>query len=195
VSAPASFFSHGPSFIFLYHPALGPLYSLIAQKIRKGRLHPGSELQLEIAEADLENLELQGSLLIRAEAVMGHYGPKGVLAYSEKSGKCMLKNVTVSNRGIDFEASNIYWKNEIVRHEVCHIDIRGSGEFHAEEVTLEGNFSMVVNDGERVLVTKEAGQLKISREKIGKPTWFWKYRINQNSAPENQSALFIEKSS
>ncbi|HUD01194.1 MAG TPA: UTP--glucose-1-phosphate uridylyltransferase, partial [Rhabdochlamydiaceae bacterium] len=72
VSDPLHFFEKGPSFIFLYHPALGPLYSVISQKIRGGRLHPESELQLQIAEADIENLDLEGSLLIQAESVMGY---------------------------------------------------------------------------------------------------------------------------
>lgn len=193
VSEPASFFSHGPSFIFLYHPALGPLYSLIAQKLRKGVLHPGSELQLEIAEADIENLELQGSLLIRAKSVMGHLDQKGILNYSEKSGKCTLKAVKVSNRGIDFEASNIYWKNEITREEACEIVLHGSGEFHAENVTLKGAFSIEVKDGEKVTLTEERGEIKLSREPLSKPTWFWKYSINQDNALD--SALSLERTS
>ena len=38
----------GPSFIFLYHPALGPLWDVISQKIRGGAMTPGSELVLEV---------------------------------------------------------------------------------------------------------------------------------------------------
>ena len=38
----------GPSFIFLYHPALGPLWDIIAQKVRGGALKHGSELVLEV---------------------------------------------------------------------------------------------------------------------------------------------------
>lgn len=43
----------GPGFIFLYHPALGPLWDVIAQKIRGGALMHGSELVLEVTPAAL----------------------------------------------------------------------------------------------------------------------------------------------
>ena len=38
----------GPGFIFLFHPALGPMWDVIAQKIRGGALMHGSELVLEV---------------------------------------------------------------------------------------------------------------------------------------------------
>ena len=38
----------GPGFIFLFHPALGPLWDLVAQKFRGGALEDGSELVLEV---------------------------------------------------------------------------------------------------------------------------------------------------
>ena len=37
----------GPGFIFLFHPALGPMWDVVAQKIRGGALMHGSELVLE----------------------------------------------------------------------------------------------------------------------------------------------------
>ena len=51
----------------LFHPALGGLYSVIAQKIRGGRLAKRAEWMMEIAEAHIVNLDLQGSLLIEAD--------------------------------------------------------------------------------------------------------------------------------
>ena len=38
----------GPGFIFLFHPALGPMWDVIAQKIRGGAIMHGSELVLEV---------------------------------------------------------------------------------------------------------------------------------------------------
>ncbi len=38
----------GPGFIFLFHPALGPMWDIIAQKIRGGALMHGSEVVLEV---------------------------------------------------------------------------------------------------------------------------------------------------
>ena len=41
----------GPGFIFLWHPSLGPLWDIIAQKVTGGALAPGSELILEVGPA------------------------------------------------------------------------------------------------------------------------------------------------
>lgn len=45
----------GPGFIFLYHPALGPLWDVISQKIRGGALMHGSELVLEVSPLIVTN--------------------------------------------------------------------------------------------------------------------------------------------
>lgn len=42
----------GPGFIFLWHPSLGPLWDIIAQKVTGGALAPGSELILEVGHAN-----------------------------------------------------------------------------------------------------------------------------------------------
>lgn len=42
------YLQHGPGFIFLFHPGLGPLWDVVAQKIRGGALAPRSELVLEV---------------------------------------------------------------------------------------------------------------------------------------------------
>ncbi|MDB6080930.1 MAG: hypothetical protein JWO53_202, partial [Chlamydiia bacterium] len=47
LNAPDEYIKQGPSVLFLYHPALGPLYSVIAEKIRHCRLYESSELLLE----------------------------------------------------------------------------------------------------------------------------------------------------
>ena len=65
------YLSRGPGFMFLHHPALGPMWEVIAQKIRGGRFIDRSELVLEIAEADIEQLTVDGSLLIHAEHPLG----------------------------------------------------------------------------------------------------------------------------
>ncbi|KAG1679276.1 hypothetical protein FOA52_009306 [Chlamydomonas sp. UWO 241] len=66
------YLARGPGFICLYHPALGPVWEVIAQKISGGALHQGSEMVLEVAEARLRNVDVRGSLLVRARAVVGH---------------------------------------------------------------------------------------------------------------------------
>lgn len=143
------FLKGGPTFIFLYHPALGPLYSIIEKKIQGGRLGLGSELQLEIADFCAENLEVEGSLIIRTEAVMGHRDERGILHYSDKRAKCRLKNVRVKNKGISpsTRSATHVWKSECERIECCEIILEEGAEFEAENLTLTGN--------QRILVTKK----------------------------------------
>ncbi len=177
---PTMFFHSGPSLIFIYHPALGPLYSIIAQKLRGGHLSPGSELQLNIAEVDIENLEVEGSLRIHADSIMGHFD-KNTLTYSERCGRVTLKNVRVRNRGIDLEMPNVYWKNEIARLETCQIILRGLSEFHAENVTLSGDHFIEVEDGVRLIAREENGEVVFERQSISEPSWHWHYEADSQN--------------
>ncbi|MCB1081639.1 MAG: UTP--glucose-1-phosphate uridylyltransferase, partial [Chlamydiia bacterium] len=138
-----TFLQEGPSFLFSYHPALGPLYSIIGQKVRGGNRADGRELQLGIVDLDLENLQLGGSLLIHATDPMGHM-EKGILKYSHRSGRCHMKNVTVLNEGIDWEEDHLFWNHEIARVESLKITLHGHAQFIAEDVTLEGDLSLDV---------------------------------------------------
>lgn len=162
-------------FLFVYHPALGPLYSIIAQKLRGGAMGAGSECQLEIAELDVESLDLQGSLVVRADPVMGHVDEEGVLRYSNRSGKCTLKGVRVCNLGIEWEGQHCFWKNQISRREMCEILIHGTGEFYAENITLQGDLHIEVESGTRVVASQENGQLLFKRQRIAQPSWSWHY--------------------
>lgn len=172
----------GPSLLILYHPALGPLYSIIREKVRHGKLHDGAELQLEIAELSLRDLELQGSLLITANRVTGKI-EDGHLLFSEEVGRCHLHNVKVKNRGIDRERTSCYWKNEIIRKEALKITLEGRSEFYAENVEFYGNFEIVVPHEMRAIARKGAhGNAEIVFEKLFNPHWQWNYHINEASA-------------
>jgi UDP-N-acetylglucosamine pyrophosphorylase len=167
----------GPTILFLYHPALGPLYEVIRQKIRGGRWKKGAEMQLEIAEVLIESLDLEGSLLIEAKDVMGHVENK-LLHYSYHSGKCVLKDVKVRNQGMNRDNKNLYWKNAHGRKEAFTLILEGSGEFYAENVTIEGNLEIRVPDGFRFTLFQNVnGTLSIEKEKIESPTWHWEYRL------------------
>jgi hypothetical protein len=179
--SPEEYIRKGPSFIFLYHPALGPLYSIIGQKIRGGSLSLHSEMQLDIAEIDCEELAVQGSLIVRAKNLLGDKSTEGQVRYNRQTGKCTLKRVRILNAGIDPYASHCYWKNEIHRRELCEIVLLGNGEFIAEDVVLRGNMRIEVRNGFRVRALEEAGQLLFIEEKIEAPTWHWRYRIAANS--------------
>lgn len=187
------FLEHGPSFIFLYHPALGPLYSVIGQKIRGGSLALYAELQLEIADVDIENLHVQGSLLVQALQVMGHEVDE-TLCYSYRTGRCRLKNVTIKNRGIDRTQKNIYWKNSIQRHEMCCVILEGFSEFIAENVILSGDHTIVVKDGERVRAVQMGDQVAFHRESMEMPSHEWRYHITPDYHIRLTSTPVQEKS-
>lgn len=163
----------GPSHFFLYHPALGPLYSLVAQKIRGGNFALLSELQLEIADLLIDNLTLDGSLLVQANHVLGH-DSQGITRYSHRTGKCFLKNVRVVNKGINRTTTALYWKNQIKRHQALRIILQGHSEFYAEGVVFKGARTIVVPDGERWIAHQAPdGHIRYHVEKSG---WKWEYR-------------------
>lgn len=177
------FLEQGPPFIVLYHPALGPLYSVIGQKIRRGSLSRGAELQLEIADVDIEGLDIEGSLLVEAFQIMGHY-QDGRLCYSNRTGKCCFKNVVIKNKGIDHSQKNIYWKNLIQRKESCRILLEGCSEFVAEGIVLEGDFEIVVRDGERVVAKQEGNNIIFQREQLEKNSLqpYWSYYVDKDQS-------------
>ncbi|KAG2483473.1 hypothetical protein HYH03_017656 [Edaphochlamys debaryana] len=75
--SPEQYLAQGPGFIFLFHPALGPLWDVISQKLMGGSLAQGAELVLEVAEARLLDVHVEGSLQVYAECVMGHLETPG----------------------------------------------------------------------------------------------------------------------
>jgi len=172
----------GPNLIFLYHPALGPLYHVIAQKLRRGKIAEGSELQLEISEADIEGLELQGSLIIRAEQALGKADANGFLAYGENEGRCKLQNVRIVNRGINREKSIDWWKNAPERDERLEIVLEGNSEFYAENLAIEGEREFVVPDGKRMIVKEVDGDLEWSLEPMPTPAWEWEYVLHDDKS-------------
>jgi hypothetical protein len=186
--AERDFVQEGPSFLFSYHPALGPLYSIIKQKIRKGILHHRSELQLEIAELEIENLDLKGSLLIRADQVVGHTNAKDSLLYSWQTGKCILKNVSIKNSGMSHQPLSFFWKNSIKREEALEIHIQGNGEFYAEDVHFEGSHHITVPSGHRMHAHQEGSLVKFTLEKISRPTWFWRYCFSKDDSIDLKSS-------
>lgn len=172
-------FTH-PSFVLHYHPALGPLYALIGKKVRGGRLSLGSELILHIAECDIENLHIEGSFHVVAERVMGEVDQNGVLRYSEKVGRCVLKNVTIQNQGIDYDQGNVFWKQVIHRKGSFRILLEGESEFYAEDVTFNGDLEIKVEHGHRIIAKNIDGQVIFFKERLRSRSWEWSCSFNQD---------------
>lgn len=177
-----------PTFLFYYHPSLGPIYSVIGKKLRGGAIAEKSELRLHLAECDIENLEVDGSFLVIAKRVMGSVNSEGILKYSDHVGRCTLKNVRIQNKGIDYSKENIFWKPTIYRLESCEIHLEGNSEFHAEDVTFEGDFQITVEDGFKVTAKQEGSRVVFLKEKIEGPSWRWEYSFDENKSLQIQKA-------
>lgn len=170
----------GPSLLFLYHPALGPLFEIIRKKILRGKIFHNSEINLEIADLYMEDCTIDGSLLIFAENVMGEKRKEG-LRYGEETGKCYLKNVSFQNQGIDRKAKNVFWQGSIRRKEKFNLKILGNGEFFAANVHFQGEWNLTIPSGERwVAIANEEGGVSILKEKIEGPSWGWVYQFLGN---------------
>lgn len=174
------YLQNGPAFLIDIHPALGPLYQVISQKIRGGTLANGAEMHLEIAELDLSQLHLEGSLIIYADTILGRHDSNGVIQYGDHSGKCELHRVTIKNKGINRQASNQYWKHQVTRQELCQILLHGNAEFFAEDVTFNGQYIIEVPDGHRMIAYMHGSQIHYKLEKLSAPTWNWKYAFDDD---------------
>ena len=162
------YLSNGPSFLYSFHPTLGPLFSIIGQKIRNGKIHPFSEMRLGISELDICGFELKGSLIISADSLTG-----------ENSGKCTFRNVKIDNRGVDWKKSRDVWKGDPLRKESIEIILHGNGEFFAENVTLQGSFLFEVENGQKMFVSEEEGKTQVRIEQLDSSTWFWDMSIQK----------------
>ncbi|GAV90736.1 hypothetical protein CFOL_v3_34140 [Cephalotus follicularis] len=177
----------GPPYLILLHPALGPIWEVIRQKFNVGSISKGSELQIEVSEFMWKNVQLDGSLVIVADNVMGSImlDNKGepILQYGHRCGRCKLHNVKVRNEGIDWSCGdNIYWKHDVKRFEVFKIILHGNAEFEAKDVVLEGNRTFEVPHGYKMKITSGHSDLAIQLDPIGhniadRGSWHWNYKI------------------
>ena len=167
-----------PSFRFHYHPALGPPFSLIRQKIQKGKLHLGAELICEIGEIFLHSFEIQGSLEIVATNPLGALDEKGVLSHSYQCGKCRLEDVVIKNKGIDFSKPNRFWKGEVKRDESFKIILEGDSLFEAKGVTFEGAGEIVVPDGWHYRLTKDG----LEKFSLTPNSPLYRYSLSENGS-------------
>jgi hypothetical protein len=183
VGSVEEYLEKGPGFIFLFHPALGPLWEVIAQKIHGGKMHEKSEMQLEIAEASITNVEVDGSLIVTSDSIMGELVGGKLMYDREKCGRILLDNVKVENVGIDYDnPHNVFWRHRVARKEMCHIHLKGRSEFEARDVTLAGNKEYIVPDGYRMTVRSGAnGEPCVELVTLGNsPSWMHVYSIGHD---------------
>jgi hypothetical protein len=219
----AEYLDNGPGFLFFFHPALGPLWSVVAQKIRGGKIGVRSEVQLEVAEVDIEGMEVEGSFIVIADNVLGHYeeetrsngngngqhtiqNSEKKLVFSDRCGKLRLRNVTIRNKGIDWShPDNVYWKHKVTRKEACRVLLHGEAEFEAADVELCGNVTYEVPDGYKMIVTSGGVELTRLRYQNRCSTYEngqkqqsmkgrWRWKYSMSSASSSSSSSCSEKS-
>jgi hypothetical protein len=176
------YLTNGPGFIFLFHPALGPLWGVVAQKIKGGKIAHRGEVQMEIAEACIHDLDVVGSLLIEADAPLGKSMDGNVIYSRNECSRIYLNNVKVRNEGIDWSnPHNVYWRHRVVRKQCCKIQLQGRSEFEAHDVVLEGDLKFVVPNGQRMVVRQGPRGPEIEMHPLGhEPSWKYDYQMDGN---------------
>nr|XP_016482783.1 PREDICTED: UTP--glucose-1-phosphate uridylyltransferase 3, chloroplastic-like [Nicotiana tabacum] len=177
----------GPPFLILLHPALGPLWEVTRQKFHRGSISRGSELQIEVAEFLWRDVQLDGSLIILAENILGSTtideNGETILQYGKRCGRCKLENVKILNDGINWNSKeNLYWKHDVERFEAVKVILHGNAEFEAADVMLQGNHVFEVPNGYKMKITTGDSGLAVELKPIEKKlmecgSWFWNYKI------------------
>ena len=188
-----TYLDRGPGFIFCADPAIGPLWDVTAQKIRGGKLHDRAEVRLEIAEAQWENVEVDGSLLVTATAPLGGTGDGGDVSVFDdtKCGRARLLDVAVRNKGVDWGAPGTQaWSATLTRAESCAVTLHGDAEIDARGVVLRGDVTYDVPAGKRLELFAGPGGPEDVVERWsdlradGKPSWQWRYALGEGGMVE-----------
>ncbi|CAD6344054.1 unnamed protein product [Miscanthus lutarioriparius] len=153
-----------------------------------GSVSNGSELQIEVAEFLWKDVELDGSLIILADNIMGstkkNKNGEQILHYGSRCGRCRLQSVKIVNEGINWTSpNNVYWKHDVERSESVKIILHGNSEFEAKDVVLKGNHVFEVPNGHRMCIIQDrAGfvvKLDLIRDDLmDSGTWHWKYAVD-----------------
>lgn len=179
------FLRNGPSITFSFHPAMGPLWDVIGQKLSCGTICDGSEVELEIAEISCTNLHVDGSLRIIARTPTGAIEGTSGRLYTDKVGRAKLHAVSVVNRGMKSRDLASILKGTIDRYETCEIILEGFSEVVATDLSISGDFHLVVPDGKRAILSQDkAGKVVTTLEDITTPGWTYLVDWNRTSAPK-----------
>lgn len=169
------FIAEGPNLLFFYHPALGPFWEVIAQKLHEGRFAHGSEVELEIAELYARDLYVQGSFRMLCDDPLGRKG---------ESPRAYLHNVTVENSGFVPTSLSEHVRRNVSRASSCTIQIQGNGELIAEDITISGDFSLKVPKNTRVRLSQGANNtIVVHEEPLDKPSWHYAVSWESGSQP------------
>jgi hypothetical protein len=179
------FIEQGPNLSFFFHPALGPLWEIIGQKVSGGHLFAGAELELEIAELYLRNLTVRGSFRLLSEAVTGPVDPQGVRHLGIEVGRAHLENVSIENEGLASGPISAFVTRSVPTKTSCTIRLMGASELVAENVVIRGDFSLTVQDGTKVTLRQAPdGGVSITEEPLLERHPLYTITWRAGSAPE-----------
>ena len=153
-------------------PALAPLATMIPSVFGRGSLAAGSELRLDLAEARLDQVSVEGSLVVTA---LHPYGPEsnGETQFSPSCGQVVLQRVKVRNLGCERPQSWDY-RGHPQHVETCSIVLKGGARFVARDVELIGAMEWVVEDGECLELTQDVQGKIHEHRRSWTPEWLWK---------------------
>ncbi len=180
------FIAQGLSFYLRYLPALGPLFSIISQKVQGGSIGYRSSLVLEIISLEMSNVQLDGALHVEASSPYGAVDTEGNILFSaQKQGKCSLRNVTVKNQGMQSSFWTQCWYGNVEYQEALIVELEDDAEFEAEGVTFEGHYHFAVPKGMRLRITAspEGGLSKELTPLEGQESWYWEYFVGGDQPP------------
>lgn len=146
----AQFFQEGPNLTFLFHPALGPLWSHIGEKLTGLSLSPYSLLELELAEASLASFHLEGAFCIKSSF------PCGVKGKPESIPRVLCSQVSVVNKGVDRPlALKEMLQGSITYREKVEFILEEGSNLHINQVEFEGPFFFHVPAYTHVCIEQE----------------------------------------
>jgi UDP-N-acetylglucosamine pyrophosphorylase len=144
-------FLKNPPFLFSYSKALGPLHEVIAQKLKRGNIHPHSHINLEVVECYVEDLTVDGSFEVKTRYPCG-YLVDNKLKFSGDVAKCVISGLTVKNQGINWENFDPLSPDKIVSTQSCKIIIERNALLFIKDCELIGNVFIHVKENTALLI-------------------------------------------
>lgn len=153
LSGPVEYFHKLPPILMHLDPRLGPLHSLISQRIQGGTLSLGSFLQLHLQHFICRDIYLDGALDIEARQIDQNY--------------VYLNRVSIVNAGWiqDRVSCEQLWQKLSVPQKRCRVVLEGKSAFVARQVVIESDRDWVVKDGKMLLVSGDSRGEVIVEEK------------------------------
>lgn len=139
-----SYLEKGMSYIFDYHPQLGPTFEKMKTRLKQGALFTKSYLSLEIQQVWIEGLVLKGALKIR--------GPS--------SSSLKIHNLSILNKGVLFSKERPFWQHAFNFEECVEILLEEESELVIENLSLHSGKQFHVPSHERWVVTEQGIEIE-----------------------------------